>query len=166
MSNSVSEILFDANNFIQNFSNAYIKSCIPSFVGSDYNIDRNAIKEADKQRTNNMLITGIFNELEKSNISLINPDSIRNYLIKHEDLLNHFPEIIKTMLNFFPEISKFSISMESDFEDPSFKFLEVKMDKRFSSETQEKIRKFKNSKCFEFLCDSESDIFFLQRKLS
>lgn len=162
-----SRISLNINTILQNISNpTCFKSCIPSFVVFDYNIDKNAIKEADKQKTNNMFITCIFKELEKADIALINPDLIRNYFLKHEDLLKYFPEIIKTMLASFPEIKRYSISLETDFENPNFKFLEVKMDKRFSSETQEKIRKFENSKCFDFLCDSESDIFFIQRKLS
>ncbi len=162
-----SRISLNINTILQNISNpTCFKSCIPSFSVFDYNIDRNAIEEADKQKTNNMLITGIFNELEKANIILINPDLIRHYFLKHEDLLKYFPEIIKTMQASFPEIKKFSISIESDFEDPSFKFIEISMDKSFSEEVQERIRTFEKQKCFDFLPDSEADIFFLQRKLS
>ena len=114
--------------------------------------------EADEDRFQNLLV-----ELEKLNFTVNNPLEIKSYLFKNKDLFARLLLICQKTKELFSDVNEFSLVLNTDREDPTFKSLELilKVD-NFTEEIETRISNFMMSKTLDFLQYTNCFFFIFQ----
>lgn len=114
--------------------------------------------EADEMRFQDLLV-----ELEKLNFTVNNPLEIKSYLFKNKDLFARLLLICQKTKELFSDVDEFSLVLNTDREDPTFKSLELilKVD-NFTEEIETRISNFMMSKTFDFLQYTNCFFFIFQ----
>ncbi len=102
-------------------------------------------------------------ELEKLNFTINNPMEIKSYLYKNRDLFARLLPICQKTKELFSDIKEFSLVLNTDREDPTFKSLELilKVD-NFTEEIETRISNFMMSRTFDFLQHTNCFFFIFQ----
>ena len=161
MSNSYNGSL-TSNGIISNVNQFLVGHFTSSNKINEYNkailIKEGRSDEADEMRFQDLLV-----KLEKLNFTVNNPLEIKSYLFKNKDLFARLLLICQKTKELFSDVNEFSLVLNTDREDPTFKSLELilKVD-NFTEEIETRISNFMMSKTFDFLQYTNCFFFIFQ----